>query len=147
MRPPLLDREWELKDLKPKPKSRPLPPTPVSHLQLTRRVEAARGKDVAQGMQPTSHVQKGFVPFGFFGKPVFTRPEPSSKPLPPLPTSDTCATHTTQGQEADIPLEEDLFEEDPEEESGWWGLTDYLLDCEVDSDSGDDSDMTMCSTC
>ena len=147
MRPPLLDREWELKDLKPKPKSRPLPPTPVSRLQPTLRVEVARGKDVAQGTQSTSRVQKGVVPFEFFEKPAFTRPEPSSKPLPPLPTSDTRATHTTPRQEANISLEEDLFEEDPEEESGWWGLTDYLLDCEVDSDSGDDSDMTMCSTC
>ena len=109
------------------------------------RVEATHGNGVAQTSQAAGRVQKDFVPVEFFGKPVFTQSEQPSKPLPQLPTSDTRAPHPTERQEADMPLEEDLFEEDPEGESGWWGLTEYLHDCEVDS--GDDSDMTMCSTC
>ena len=142
-RPPVLDHEWKVEGgVKPKakPKPRPLPPTPVFHLEYKPRAEWEK-----EFSRAIARYGNGPAPFGYTGKPVFTRPEPPSKPLPQPPASDSRVTQTTPKQESDVATPGESIEEDPEDKRGWWNLTDYLLGCEVGS-SGH-SDMTASSLC
>ena len=89
VRAPLLDFGWDIENVKPKSKSRPLPPLPLFHLQTLPRVEAAPtkgGRRIPQPPMGTGYVEEGQVPCGFYGKPIFT--PPPSRPLPRPPTFD-----------------------------------------------------------
>ena len=103
VRPPLLDREWDLADIKPKRKSRPLPPIPTFYPQPMACDEAIYGmgglwhSPMKSPQHPigTGRPQRNPVPFGFFGQPVFTHSSSSSssRALPLPHTSGSWALH------------------------------------------------------
>ena len=102
VRPPLLDREWDLEDIKPKRKSRPLLPIPTSYpLQIPRdEVIYNTGGPWHSPMKSPQHPigtgrpQRNPIPFGFFGEPAFTHPSSSSsRPLPQPYATGSRALH------------------------------------------------------
>ena len=59
IRPPFLDRDWDLKDIKPKPKRRPLPPIPALHMRPMPRHHEATYNHTIQSIIPISNVHRG----------------------------------------------------------------------------------------
>ena len=89
IKPPFLDRDWDLKDIKPKPKRRPLPPIPTLHVRpMPRHHEATYNKGVAQYSpakkslaQPPIDIRRhkqASLLLGMFGEPVLSCSSTSS---------------------------------------------------------------------
>ena len=98
---PILDHRQDVESVKPKRKSRPLPPLPVAYPQLMPRDEATYTKEAphqwlipntSQSSIDTGYQQPTSLPFGWFGEPIFTRPALSSRPLPKPPIAFTSPT-------------------------------------------------------
>ena len=100
IRPPFLYRGWDLKDIKPKPKRRPLPPIPALHMRhMPRHHEATYNKGVAQYSpakkslaQPPIDIRRhkqASLLLGMFGEPVLSCSSTSSPS-----TQASSAVHT-----------------------------------------------------